>query len=101
VASGYTIPPQRSPLSRLRERGRGEGARTICSIALTTLVAALWVPPVCAAPRALDRIVAVVNEEVISSVELDRRVNAAEAQLKRQNITLPASEVLRKQVLDG
>jgi len=90
-------------ISSLPFAGQGLGLRargTICSIALTTLAAALWVPPVCAAPRALDRIVAVVNEEVISSVELDRRVNAAEAQLKRQNITLPASEVLRKQVLE-
>ena len=90
-------------ISPLPLAGQGPGVRargTICSIALSTLVAALWVPPVCAAPRALDRIVAVVNEEVISSVELDRRVNAAEAQLKRQNITLPASEVLRKQVLE-
>jgi peptidyl-prolyl cis-trans isomerase SurA len=53
-----------------------------------------------AAPHPLDRIVAVVNDEVITSVELERRVNAAETQLKRQNIPLPASDVLRKQVLE-
>jgi peptidyl-prolyl cis-trans isomerase SurA len=50
--------------------------------------------------RQLDRIVAVVNDEVITSVELERRVNVAETQLKRQNIPLPASDVLRKQVLE-
>ena len=41
-----------------------------------------------------------VNDEVITSVELERRVNVAETQLKRQNIPLPASDVLRKQVLE-
>ncbi|HEX4585837.1 MAG TPA: peptidylprolyl isomerase [Burkholderiaceae bacterium] len=65
------------------------------------LVCALWLPlSVCAAPRPLDRIVAVVNDEVITSVELDRRVNAAESQLKRENIPLPAADALRKQVLE-
>jgi peptidyl-prolyl cis-trans isomerase SurA len=48
----------------------------------------------------LDRIVAVVNDEVITSVELDRRLNTAEAQLRRQNIPLPATDVLKKQVLE-
>jgi peptidyl-prolyl cis-trans isomerase SurA len=53
-----------------------------------------------AAPRSLDRIVAVVNDEVITSVELERHVGTAELQLKRQNIPLPASDALRKQVLE-
>jgi peptidyl-prolyl cis-trans isomerase SurA len=53
-----------------------------------------------AAPRPLDRIVAVVNDEVITSVELERRVNAAESQLKRQNIPLPVADALKKQVLE-
>jgi peptidyl-prolyl cis-trans isomerase SurA len=65
------------------------------------LAAALWVSVAAvAAPRPLDRIVAVVNDEVITSIELDRRVAAAETQLKHQNIPLPASDVLRKQVLE-
>jgi peptidyl-prolyl cis-trans isomerase SurA len=53
-----------------------------------------------AAPRLLDRIVAVVNDEVITSVELERHVGTAELQLKRQHIPLPASDALRKQVLE-
>ena len=52
------------------------------------------------APRPLDRIVAIVNDEAITSVELDLRVSAAEMQLKQQHIPLPASDVLRKQVLE-
>jgi peptidyl-prolyl cis-trans isomerase SurA len=71
--------------------------RTIHAI----LALALWASvSVSAAPRSLDRIVAVVNDEVITSVELERRVGSTEAQLKRQNIPLPAGEVLRKQVLE-
>jgi peptidyl-prolyl cis-trans isomerase SurA len=71
--------------------------RTIHAI----LALALWASvSVSAAPRPLDRIVAVVNDEVITSVELERRVGSTETQLKRQNIPLPAAEVLRKQVLE-
>jgi peptidyl-prolyl cis-trans isomerase SurA len=62
---------------------------------------ALWASvSVSAAPRQLDRIVAVVNDEVITAVELERRVGSTEAQLKRQSIPLPAAEVLRKQILE-
>jgi peptidyl-prolyl cis-trans isomerase SurA len=71
-------------------------------VALAVLAAALCTSG-SASPatlRQLDRIVAVVNDEVITSVELERRVNVAETQLKRQNIPLPASDVLRKQVLE-
>jgi peptidyl-prolyl cis-trans isomerase SurA len=65
------------------------------------LAAALWAGvPASASPRPLDRVVAIVNDEVITSVELERRVNTTEAQLKRQNIPLPATDVLRKQVLE-
>jgi peptidyl-prolyl cis-trans isomerase SurA len=72
------------------------------SIALTALAVALCtsVSVGAATPRQLDRIVAIVNDEVITSVEVERRVNVAETQLKRQNIPLPASDVLRKQVLE-
>jgi peptidyl-prolyl cis-trans isomerase SurA len=65
-------------------------------------VALSMVASVCAAPapRALDRIVAVVNDEVITEVDLSRRLTSTEAQLKRQNIPPPAIDVLRKQVLE-
>src|SRR5258706_14559487 len=65
------------------------------------VAAALWAAASAwGAPRPLDRIIAVVNDEVITAGELDRRASAIELQLKRQNIPLPASEVLRKQVLE-
>jgi peptidyl-prolyl cis-trans isomerase SurA len=50
--------------------------------------------------RVVDRIVAVVNDEVITDAELQGRVRIAESQLKRQNITLPARAVLTKTVLE-
>jgi peptidyl-prolyl cis-trans isomerase SurA len=51
-------------------------------------------------PRTLDRIVAVVNDEVVTANELELRLRIAEQQLRRQNITLPPREVLRRQVLE-
>ena len=56
--------------------------------------------PKAAAPHLLDRIVAVVNDDVITLGELDYRVHAAEAQLARARIAMPPAEVLRKQVLE-
>ncbi len=67
------------------------------------LTVALWMAASVSAaptPRPLDRIVAIVNDEVITENELDRRLSTTEVQLKRQNIPLPATEVLRKQVLE-
>jgi peptidyl-prolyl cis-trans isomerase SurA len=61
----------------------------------------------CAAPPALaqravlvDRIVAVVNKEVITASELAERVAFAERQLRRQNIAAPERAPLERQVLE-
>ena len=64
------------------------------------MAALLAVASVWAAPRPLDGIAAVVNDEVVTSSELDRRVGLALTQLKRQNIPAPSMDVLRKQVLE-
>ncbi len=53
-----------------------------------------------AQPQTLDRIVAVVNEGVITQYQLDSRTRAATAQLHRQKVQLPPPDVLRRQVLD-
>jgi peptidyl-prolyl cis-trans isomerase SurA len=50
--------------------------------------------------RALDRIVAVVNDEVITANELRMRTTISEAQLRRQKIQPPPREVLERQVLE-
>src|SRR5512145_1635624 len=50
--------------------------------------------------RQLDRIVAVVNDEVITANELRMRTTITESQLRRQKIQLPSREVLERQVLE-
>ncbi len=62
---------------------------------------------VCAAPHApaqrgalVERIVAVVNKDVITASELAERVAFAERQLRRQNIALPERAVLERQMLE-
>ncbi len=52
------------------------------------------------AARAVDRVLAVVNDEVITANELTLRLRVAEEQLARQNIPLPARNVLTRQVLE-
>lgn len=51
-------------------------------------------------PREADRIVAVVNDEVITQRELESRLNSALGQLKRQGTPLPPMDVLQKQMLE-
>lgn len=75
-----------------------------CAIAsmvcLTALVA--WAQPAATPRRVLevDRIVAVVNEEVITKIELAEQMKLATESLKRQGTPLPPNDVLEKQVLE-
>ena len=48
----------------------------------------------------VDRIVAVVNDEVITQFDLALRTKLAVAQLSRQGTALPPAEVLERQVLE-
>ncbi|MDO9371096.1 MAG: peptidylprolyl isomerase [Gammaproteobacteria bacterium] len=48
----------------------------------------------------LDRILAVVNNDVITQSELATEMRAITQQLRQQNIEIPAVEVLQKQVLE-
>jgi peptidyl-prolyl cis-trans isomerase SurA len=59
-------------------------------------------PPPAAAQRItlVDRIVAVVNKEVITLSELNESVAAAERQLRRQGTQAPARDVLERQMLE-
>lgn len=49
----------------------------------------------------LDRIVAIVNKDVITSSELDEHVARIKQQLEQKNTQLPPAAVLRKQVLNS
>ncbi len=48
----------------------------------------------------LDRIVAVVNDEVITALQLDAELGLIKKQLRQQNTRLPADAVLKKQLLE-
>src|SRR5207237_8683784 len=48
----------------------------------------------------LDRIVAIVNDEVITQRELDDQRRAIAAQFQRQGTPLPSGDALDKQVLE-
>jgi len=48
----------------------------------------------------LDRIVAVVNEDIISASELDHRVKELVAQLEQKGAELPPMEIIQAQVLE-
>lgn len=51
-------------------------------------------------PIALDRVVAVVNSEVITKLELDEQLKLATRELTRQGTPLPQRNLLEKQMLE-
>jgi peptidyl-prolyl cis-trans isomerase SurA len=73
---------------------------------MTALVCvALTSPPFASAQKpppvtVLDRIVAVVNDEVITRHELEERVKFATKQLRQQGTPLPTRDALERQILD-
>lgn len=48
----------------------------------------------------MDRIIAVVDQSVITEQELADRINTVSSQLEKQGTPLPAAEVLKKQILE-
>jgi peptidyl-prolyl cis-trans isomerase SurA len=69
-------------------------------IVLALLLAPVFTGSVAAAPRAIDRIVAVVDNSVITQYELDAQVQRILAQLARNSATPPPRRGLEKQVLE-
>lgn len=67
---------------------------------LATLLAAATQPLFAQTPQPIDRIAAVVNEDVILQSELDRAIANIRAQYAGSNTQLPPAEVLAKQVLE-
>ena len=64
------------------------------------LLLALLTPPAFAEVAPLDQIVAVVNDEVITRLELDRRYQEVVEMLKSRNQTLPPRAIIEKQLLE-
>ncbi len=51
-------------------------------------------------PQMLDRVVAVVDRNVVTQSELDDRIASILLQFKGQNVRLPSKDILQEQVLD-
>lgn len=73
----------------------------VAALALATCAAVAQTPSR-APPRVqtLDRIVAVVNSEVITQRDLDQRVAQVENQLRQGRVPAPPADVLQRQVLE-
>ncbi|MGC3963220.1 MAG: peptidylprolyl isomerase [Rhodocyclaceae bacterium] len=69
-------------------------------VALALLLTAMLAPRLVQAQQPVDRIVAVVNDEIITQSDLRARVTAATATLQRQGTALPPADQLERQVLD-
>ena len=69
----------------------------LCSTLLYTTAGADAAP---APLEPVDKIVAVVNDDVITGTELDTRLHSIKEQLKNQSSPIPPDAVLKKQVLD-
>lgn len=67
---------------------------------LILIAGALFALPALAAPLLLDRIVAVVNNSVITASELDRKVEQTLRQLAQRNTPPPPRAQLTKQLLE-
>ena len=71
---------------------------------IAAILAGISWPVQAQAPRArvtlVDRIVAVVNSEVITQNELQQQIEASLGELRRRGTPIPAREALEKQVLD-
>ena len=67
-------------------------------LALTSVTASAQRAP--ARPVALDRVVAVVNDEAVTQYELEEAKRIVLQQLKQQNVRQPPADVLDKQVLE-
>lgn len=73
------------------------------AIAGLSLLAALWMAPAAAvanSARSVDRIVAIVNSEVITERELEVRTEAIRKRIQREGGALPPEDLLREQVLE-
>ncbi len=67
---------------------------------MIALPCAGYVAPLQSAPVEIDRIVAIVDNDIISETELQEQVRTIRAQLRQQRITPPSDRILQRQVLE-
>lgn len=86
----HTNPPPSSS-------GRSAGLRRLLLLPVLCLLV-VWQPAMAA--QAIDRIVAVVNDEVITESELNARLEEVRKRIAAQKIQSPPINILKKQVLE-
>ena len=59
------------------------------------------VPPKTHGAKTLDKIVAVVNDDVIMQSELDQKLDLFQKQIEHSNAKMPSKSILRQQILDS
>ena len=64
------------------------------------LIAGVLLPGANPGAQDLDRIVAIINDDVIMRSELAVKIQSVSAQMQEQNIPLPPQSILERQVLD-
>jgi peptidyl-prolyl cis-trans isomerase SurA len=69
-------------------------------VRLCCLLCLCWGISAAAAVQPIDRVVAVVNDDVITQAELDDQLATIKKQFARQNTRLPADAILKKQLLE-
>lgn len=74
--------------------------KTLRKLGLTALTAACLSFQAIAAPTALDRIIATVNDDVILASEFNQRYELVRAQLAGRNQRIPPDNILRSQIMD-
>lgn len=68
---------------------------------LALLLACVWLQPAAQAqPQPMDRIVAIVDDDVVLASEYQQRLKVITENIKKQGIESPPDEVLARQVLD-
>ncbi len=71
---------------------------SILRILLFIAISQLWFAN--ASASSINQIAAIINDDVITVLELDQQVNTISKQLRAQNTRLPPENILRKQVLE-
>lgn len=92
--------PTPMSLPLLRSCHRVGALLALLMLSMTGLSVAQTNTPSNRQPVLIDAIAVVVNTEVITLKEIEERLRLVEQRLKRQNIQLPAREVLQKQLLE-
>lgn len=74
-------------------------SRSVVAVAALLSTLAAWTP-YAARAQMLDRIVAVVNDDIVLQSELDNAIQIAQAQIHDRGLAPPPEDVLRSQVLE-